>query len=84
MVTTKARTTARRTPLITQVWAFRIHCNILFPYRRHGLHYAVLCLYLFILENAKNFATLLAAGQAGHWRIFALSTTLFLVIVGGH
>ena len=42
----------------------------------------MLCASLFILENAGNFATLLAARQAGHWRIFALSTTLFLVIVG--
>jgi len=39
---------------------------------------------MFILENAANFATLLPASQAGHWHIFALSTTLFPVIVGGH
>jgi hypothetical protein len=44
----------------------------------------MLCPSLFILENAGNFATLLPASQAGHWHIFALSTTLFLVIVGGH
>jgi len=39
---------------------------------------------LFILENAGNFATTLPASPAGHWRIFALSTALFLVIVGGY
>ena len=37
-----------------------------------------------ILENVANFATILLAILAGHCRIFALSTTLFLVIVGGH
>src|SRR5262245_36698203 len=85
MVTTKANTTARRTPLITQVWAFRIHCNIRFPYRRHLIASAVLCsISVFILENAGNFATTLPASPAGHWRIFALSTAVFLVIVGGH
>src|SRR4029450_10323523 len=41
-------------------------------------------LLLFILENAANVATTLPASLAGHWRIFALSTALFLVIVGGY
>ena len=69
---------------MTQVWAFRIHCNMLFPYGRRVLASPVLdsILHCSILESVANFATILPAILAGHLRIFALSTTLFLVIVG--
>jgi len=71
---------------MTQVWAFRIHCNILFPYRRRVLASTVpdSILHCSILENAANFATILPVLLAEHLRIFALSTTLFPVIVGEH
>src|SRR4029453_18129443 len=85
MVTTKARTTARGTPLMTQVWAFRIHCNIRFPYRRHLIASAVLCSVPAVhSRKCWKFCNSSPPSQAGHWRIFALSTALFLVIVGGH
>ena len=48
---------------------------------------AFLCVLLsltFILENAVNFATVTPGSLSGHQRTFALSTTPFLVIVGGH
>ena len=70
---------------MTQVWAFRIHCNMLFPHRTLLMASARMLLPLtFILENTVNFATATPGRPAGQQRTFALSTTPFLVIVGVH